>query len=693
MIRAKQHLARWTGIRCVAIAFFGVIACSPFCTAGSDFQLAWTTTLHTNSDSKVALAPPLAIIRDRHLLFYGTEGGLLAFDISDRSSAVWLSEIVTEGWVRSIALKNGVAHLIDTREGLITVDISDPNELRRLDALYVGDGEYGGPRAVALLNNRAYVAVDNEGLAIVDITNPAHLGLVGHADLGGRVSDVVISEGQGLAILGAAPDTVLRLDFAAPDVPRKLEELQLAGLRGERGEIPASWILYDGETICGNQHPSAQGVKTHDMWSLADFHIPSYVGRFRSHNPLISDRDGMAYSFTLAWGDEHISEVQLAAYHLSRSGNPQRLGRLSGSGQAVVLLDDHAYMTETWYEDLNDGQPARPRSRFEVIDISEPADSQRVGRLADVAGQMAISGDHVLVAAGDSGLQSIDVSDPLYPKRSGGRETGGFASDVAVSGNYAYLADGSAGLQIFDISDPTNPKWAGGHDLINGAFEIVVSDQFAFVLDGRGSLRVIDVGAPTDPREVGAYGIDGYAHGLAVSGHHAYLVGQDLRLQVVDASDPGNLRLVGHCAISGIGEGISVSGDHAYVAAWYTGLYVIDISDPTNPMWVGHHGGDAYYWSPRVAVQDDNVYVTHEDGLSIFGLFRPLVLSAMPVTTAGQPFRLKISGPPGSSLRLQRSANLLDWEDWVTLTLGDDPVEIGDPEAGFTPHRFYRATE
>jgi hypothetical protein len=88
MIRAKQHLARWTGIRCVAIAFFEVIACGPFCTAGSEFRLAWTTTLHTNTDSKVALATPWAVAEDGNLLFYGTEGGLLLFDMADRSSAV-----------------------------------------------------------------------------------------------------------------------------------------------------------------------------------------------------------------------------------------------------------------------------------------------------------------------------------------------------------------------------------------------------------------------------------------------------------------------------------------------------------------------------------------------------------------------------------------------------------------------------
>lgn len=47
--------------------------------------------------------------------------------------------------------------------------------------------------------------------------------------------------------------------------------------------------------------------------------------------------------------------------------------------------------------------------------------------------------------------------------------------------------------------------------------------------------------------------------------------------------------------------------------------------------------------------------------------------------------------PPGQTVRVQRSANLVDWEDWVTLKLHDSGCEPLDDTAA--PRRFYRLIE
>ena len=61
-----------------------------------------------------------------------------------------------------------------------------------------------------------------------------------------------------------------------------------------------------------------------------------------------------------------------------------------------------------------------------------------------------ISGNYVYVAAGDSGLRIIDVSDPAAPTFVGSYVPGGQANDVAVNGNYAYVVAES--LFIVDVS-------------------------------------------------------------------------------------------------------------------------------------------------------------------------------------------------------------------------------------------------
>ncbi len=62
------------------------------------------------------------------------------------------------------------------------------------------------------------------------------------------------------------------------------------------------------------------------------------------------------------------------------------------------------------------------------------------------------------------GLQVIDISQPVNPRRVGGCYTGSYAYDVAAVGDCAYLADGSAGLQVLDVGNPTNCVPVGLYD-------------------------------------------------------------------------------------------------------------------------------------------------------------------------------------------------------------------------------------
>jgi hypothetical protein len=65
----------------------------------------------------------------------------------------------------------------------------------------------------------------------------------------------------------------------------------------------------------------------------------------------------------------------------------------------------------------------------------------------------------------------------------------------------------------------------------------------------------------------------------------------------------------------------------------------------------------------------------------------------LPLVTPGSPFTIAVSGQAGSTVLLQRSANLRDWEDWVVLPLGEYPIELADPDADTSPSGFYRAVE
>jgi hypothetical protein len=54
--------------------------------------------------------------------------------------------------------------------------------------------------------------------------------------------------------------------------------------------------------------------------------------------------------------------------------------------------------------------------------------------------------------------------------------------------------------------------------------------------------------------------------------------------------------------------------------------------------------------------------------------------------------QLLVSGADGQGVRVQRSANLVDWEDWRIVTLDGTGCELID-ETTAASHRFYRAVE
>jgi hypothetical protein len=54
-------------------------------------------------------------------------------------------------------------------------------------------------------------------------------------------------------------------------------------------------------------------------------------------------------------------------------------------------------------------------------------------------------------------------------------------------------------------------------------------------------------------------------------------------------------------------------------------------------------------------------------------------------------YRFLLHGEAGLTVRVQRSTNLRDWEDWRPVTLGAVPAELIDPDAGAIRRRFYRA--
>jgi hypothetical protein len=69
--------------------------------------------------------------------------------------------------------------------------------------------------------------------------------------------------------------------------------------------------------------------------------------------------------------------------------------------------------------------------------------------------EVAVTGEHAFVAAGEGGVWMLDVSDPGLPRVVGWRDTAGRARSIVVEGGLAYVADGQAGLLVLQA------RWSG----------------------------------------------------------------------------------------------------------------------------------------------------------------------------------------------------------------------------------------
>ena len=83
---------------------------------------------------------------------------------------------------------------------------------------------------------------------------------------------------------------------------------------------------------------------------------------------------------------------------------------------------------------------------------------------------MTVIGSTAYVAVHSSGLQAIDVSDPLNPTIIGSVDTPGFARGVAIIGNSAFVADGNRGLSIVPAPAEITPLSIAGDREINTTF-------------------------------------------------------------------------------------------------------------------------------------------------------------------------------------------------------------------------------
>ncbi|MBI4325006.1 MAG: hypothetical protein HY674_07045 [Chloroflexi bacterium] len=643
------------------------------------------------------------------------EGGLIIVDVSDPTHLIAVGGFDRGDsdyhFFKGIAVSGDYAYAADGALGLQVIDVSNPANPRRVSSYDTS----GDAWHVALLGNYAYVADQQGGLQVIDISDPLNPERVGGADIF-QASGVVVSGTYAYVVKDAQWDSTTWqyidgwsleiVDVSDPARPVLVRSYETAGVVVD--VAVSGNHAYAAETTqwTGSNYVGRAGLEVIDVSDPAN---PRRVGGLDDLNATaVSVSGDYAYvglassSWDPATGEKF--EGGLLVLNVSDPATPElaghydardALGTFGYDPHAVVLVSQYAFLVDSsgggWDPYEGDG--------LTVIDVSNPANPVRLGsyRTHGFSRDIAVSDDHAYITEHPSRLEIIDVSNPVAPVRVGGYTPAvyQYARSVAVAGNHAYVAYG-VGLEVIDVSNPANPVRLGRYDTSGDAWDAAVAGNHAFVTEWLAGLEVIDVSNPANPVRVGGVDTE-HAYGVAVSGNHAYVAGARQQgtnwipgLQVIDVSNPANPVRVGGYDTSGYA--VAVAGNYAYLAVGGAGLQVIDISDPANPVRVGRFdtSGFARGVAVGVAVVGDLIYmVASEQGLLILELSRPPWLEVSGLN----PFTFRLSGEPGATLRVQRSPNLQDWEDWQTVTLGDAPVELSDPDVATTAARFFRAVQ
>ncbi|MBC2696158.1 MAG: hypothetical protein HF982_12970 [Desulfobacteraceae bacterium] len=436
--------------------------------------------------------------------------GLQIIDISEPSAPVKIGSFNTAAHANGVYVEGNYAYVAEKKNGMEIIDISDPHNPGLV-------GHYPSYKAykIHIQGNHAYIADGENGLEIVDVSDPSNPAPVGHYDAQSLVWDIFVESNTAYAV--DRDRGLFILDITDPANPT---------LAGAYTTTPDNWAY--AVHVCGSYAYLSDGWT--DAMSILDISNPA--------SPALAGQYSTAAEFYGITIDKNYAYAATdnGIWVLDTSDllNPVSVGYCETPGYAKdsCVKDGYLYVADS--------------PNLQVIDVRNPSNPTIVGHYDTPGSAFAVDrkGDFLYVADLESGLQILNISDPINPIWAG--SYGHNVWDVCVTKNYAYLASGKTGLEIVDISNPTNPVLIGCYDTPGAAIGVTIDDAYAFVADGESGLHIIDISNPSNPMYVGQYDTPGQAFRIYACNDYVYISEiDDLghkkgTLQVIDVSDPQN---------------------------------------------------------------------------------------------------------------------------------------------------------
>ena len=242
----------------------------------------------------------------------------------------------------------------------------------------------------------------------------------------------------------------------------------------------------------------------------------------------------------------------------------------------------------------------------------------------------------ILVAARQSGMFIIDISNPYELKKISHYDSLEAVSGLAVNGNYAFLCSRYFGVEFVDISDLSNPVFINKVSAASSEYQnCFVDGNYLYVaVYGQKRADIYDISNLSEPQLLKQIDLDGACSGLFVRENILYAAtglnssneytnpfcygkGTGNGMEIYDISDKTNpihlstVKAQGRMWIdlNDVWD-IQVSGNYAYLTNMFNGLYIYDISDPKHPICKDNYILSIDKTSDKYKYYDETRYLT-----------------------------------------------------------------------------------
>jgi len=458
-----------------------------------------------------------------------------------------------------------------------TLDISDPSSPSVVAEYNTGFTVYD----LKLKDSLLYVCAG--GLQILDISNPLAIAGIGSIPLY-LANQVVVTDSFAYVNRTFYGGPISIVDISDPSNPR----LRSTGIScaqwpvriaaSDQRFIYASGLNVPYLTILDARNPDS-------LWK--------WCGNIGSVD--VAVKDTILY---LAWGN------QVLFGSISDPSNPVELGYDTCNGLVQTIFVDDTTLF------------AFADSGLTLFSISNPSLPVQIGNASGIppANDIARVGNMLHVATGYSYL-NIDIGNLQAMNVTGQFVGGGEPNSIAIQGHYAYLATGPTGLQILDISNPLSPQRTSVYVLPSDVWTVDVKGNSAYVNSGGlWTLDVTDPGSPFVASYLPSSVSPLYDRQVKADSNRVYCL--DSTITVYDITTQNNPVKLGSYMPPYPSFGLSVADTLLFVSTQSNGFDILNVSDPKNIL----QASSIYSSAAGILISDSLAYAIHGNVLSILDL-------------------------------------------------------------------------